>query len=146
MAEKSAKSAVQTETYAGPGRISSAFGGWVLWGIPGAVGHAVSWTTRGRRMGLLANLAGLGLSIYGAVSGWGKAARAEQQYGGLKAQILTQDARNEGLQAQVNGLTQEVETYRKSYAQGVQSRAEQGSHAEAAQADKAAAAEAVAAR
>ena len=146
MASNVENKSVQTENYEGPGRISSAFGGWVLWGIPGAIGHAISWSTRGRPMGLLASVAGLGLSIYGAVCGWGKASRGEQQYGDLKARIVAQDVRNEGLQAQVNGLTQEVATYRKSYAHGVQSRAEQGSHAQAAQADKASAAEAVAAR
>ncbi len=147
MASNVENKSIQTETYAGPGKIASAINDGTSWAI-GVVAIAAAWMIK-NKSAINERAMHWGAALVGVVAGafgYWRAAKGERQFEAMKGKISESDARAATLQAQVNGLTQEVATYRKSYARGVQSRAEQGSHAQAAQADKAAAAEAVAAR
>lgn len=147
MASNVENKSVQTETYEGPSKIGVAMDSAVSWGSV-VYGLAIIAGTMGKKSFSLraTNWVSGAVGIVAGVFGYFSAAKGERQFEAMKGKLSESDARAATLQAQVNGLTQEVATYRKSYAHGVQSRAEQGSHAEAAQADKASAAEAAAAR
>jgi hypothetical protein len=146
MASNVENKSVQTETYEGPSKIGVAMDSAVSWGSV-VYGLAIIAGTMGKSFSRRAtNWVSGAVGVVAGVFGYFSAAKGERQFEAMKGKLSESDARAATLQAQVNGLTQEVATYRKSYAHGVQSRAEQGSHVEAAQADKAAAAEAAAAR
>lgn len=142
MADKSATTTVQTETYEGPGKIGTALDTGVSW-MSVVYGVAVVALAKGKSISQTALHVAAGVvGVVAGAFGYLRAAKGESQFETMKGKLTDSDARASALQAQVNGLTQEVATYRKSFAQGVPSRAEHGSHAGASQADKAAAAEA----
>jgi hypothetical protein len=165
MANPSEKPPVNVEKYEGPGRVTSAIGSSFLWGIPAAlvsVGSMIpaimngvraksleGWLqqgAKGAKRGILGITVGTAIGIYGIISGWKKAGKAEEQFNTLKSQRDVANARSEGLESKVKGLNEEVNTYRKSHSAGMASRAAHGSHASAVDADKANAAMAEPAR
>jgi hypothetical protein len=81
------------------------------------------------------------MSFTGFFSGVKKADMAKAQFDALKSERDIVRAQAEGFQAQLQSLNTEVSGYRKQFSDGIQSRAAQGSHAAAADADKAASAE-----
>lgn len=153
------KSKTDTEKYAGPGKIGSAVGGSAVWGALGVVttallswpliaaankgevvGAETLWKTlrnaKGGNFAIFGAAAGIGLLIYGAIRGWGKARKGEEQFNELKSQRDELNARNDGLQTQVQGLNEEVGVHRKRFSEGLHSRAAHGSHADAAKHEK----------
>lgn len=144
---------VNTEKYQGPGRVASAIGSGTLWSIPASIVSGVAAIPaiksvmdnpnlrnfseiKGKGIAVAGAVAGLGMTVYGYVNGWSKAAKAKKQFEALKAQVGSHEARAEALEMQVNGLNEEVSTHRKRFTDMHQSRAEHGSHAQAALHDK----------
>lgn len=164
MVDKQEMATGNVEKYQGTGKIGSAAGGFMLWSFLGGAVSAVAslplvktlkseealaesfLALKGAKLAVLGTVAGLGISIYGAVRGWNKSAAGEQQFNSLKSQRDEANIRNEGLQTQVNGLNQEVGVHRKRFSESTESRVAHGSHASAAEADKANASMAEAAR
>ena len=151
------KSKTDTEKYAGTGKIGSALGGWALWSIPGGIIASIlsiplaKWLAeaveaasnsqvmprvRGGVPATFGVIAGLGVAVYGAIRGWGKARKGEEQFNELKSQRNELNIRNEALQTQIQGLNEEVGVHRKRFSEGINSRSAHGSHAEAAHHDK----------
>jgi hypothetical protein len=147
------KPKTDTEKYAGPGKITSAIGGWILWGIPGSVVTALSGLplrntietsgmaeslpkTKGFALGITGLVVGFGLAAYGAIRGWGKARKGEEQFNELKSQRNELNARNQAMETQVQGLNEEVGMNRKRFTETISSRSAHGSHKDAAHHDK----------
>ncbi|MFM9890916.1 MAG: hypothetical protein ACKVOE_09840 [Rickettsiales bacterium] len=162
-----ADNTVNTEKYQGTGRIASALGSASLWAIPGTIvgslmtlplykslATAESYSAvKGKGLAIVGGLIATGTMIYGAVSGWKKAANGKAQFDALNTELNTRESVSNALQQQVVGLNHEVATHRKSFADlhakheehlshasQHGSRAEHGSHAAAAEHDQAKAA------
>lgn len=139
MAEK----AVNTEKYQGPGKILSTISGAASGLVPAVwAGPLAANLSRSRILGFVTMI---GLPAIGAYLGYRGAAKGKAQFEALKAEAGTHEARADALETQVSGLTQEVATTRKSFAElhakheqhlshAAQhpSRADHGSHAAAA--------------
>ena len=147
------KSKADTEKYTGPGKITSALGGGLLWYIPGTIVSAISAIplrntiakdgvaeslpkTKGFALAIAGLVAGIGLSVYGAIRGWGKARKAEEQFNELKSQRNELIVRNEALQTQVQGLNEEIGSHRKRFSETISPKSIHGSHADAVQHEK----------
>lgn len=160
-----------TDKYQGTGRVASAIGSATLWSIPGTIVSTLASIplkksleevgslaeAKGKGLAVVGGIVALGTLIYGAVSGWKKSNKGKAQFEDLKTQVDASSARADGLLTQVEGLNQEVGAHRKSFAElhakheaqsashaaKHESRAEHGSHADAALHDKEKAATAV---
>ena len=128
--------AVDTEKYAGSGRVVSALGKASLFYIPGSVltkmaiskwgenafnaghdfgsyGELLSIKgVKGKGLALTLAIGSIAASIYGLVSGWKGAAKGKAQFEELKSQNGMKDQAIGGLQTQVVGLQQEVGAHR----------------------------------
>jgi cell division protein FtsB len=129
----------------------------VLWSIPGAIVSGLlsipfaRWGAealraaesgsqtpkiRGAALATIGGIAYLGAATYGAIRGWGKARKGEEQFNELKSQRNELNARNQAMETQVQGLNEEVGMNRKRFTETISSRSAHGSHKDAAHHDK----------
>ena len=118
--------AVDTEKYAGSGRVVSALGSFSLWAVPSVLiggifsipllksAHIAEDVSqlKGKALATVGGIAALGGLAYGTFSGWRNAAKGKAQFEELKSQNQQKEQAIGGLQTQVVGLQQEVGAHR----------------------------------